>query len=70
MKTTYWTVCTFAFAVLCWKVGYDSGLNDAVQYCPAVQGEKLVSTYQTVNGTTCTYVQNAGYGRATKKRKI
>ena len=69
MKVAYWAVCGFAFSVLLWRVGYDAGLNDAIQNCPSVQGEKLAYSTQTVHGTYCTYITHTN-GKAKRTRKL
>lgn len=58
MKSFYWTVCIFASIVLVWKIGYDTGKNESINYCPAVQGEKLAYSTQTLHGTDCVYIKD------------
>ena len=57
-KLAYSIVFGLAFAVLFWRIGYDTGKNDAQQFCPAVQGEKLAYSTQTAVGTECVYIKH------------
>lgn len=55
--------------VLAWKIGYDAGLNNSANYCPAVQqNERLAYSTQTLHGTECMYIQHTT-GKAKKARK-
>ena len=69
MKVAYWIVCGFAFAVLFWRIGYDTGRNDAQQFCPTVQGEKLAYSVQRVSETECIYIRDTR-GLRKSMRKI